>query len=85
MLRQARFMICCAGVFSVYAIHQGGWFYLAAITAFGNLFSAQFMCSTQGCDRPHAADGGMRRDPVALIHYGTTGMGALFCLAPWMA
>ncbi|MBF0584740.1 MAG: hypothetical protein HQL80_10985 [Magnetococcales bacterium] len=78
MLRQARFLICCAGALLIFQTHQGGVFYGAGLVALANLFTAQFMCGTQGCERPETR--WMDRSPIALFYDATTMAGALFCV-----
>lgn len=78
MLKQLRFMICCAGAILIYQTDPGILFYTAGMTAFANLFSAQLMCGTQACQVPQTRTS--RWNPLTLFHYGTTLAGALFCL-----
>ncbi|MBF0401784.1 MAG: hypothetical protein HQL90_13580 [Magnetococcales bacterium] len=78
MLRQARFILCCAGALLVYQTDRGGLFYAAAVVAFANLFVGQFICGTRGCQVP--AHRRFSRDPVVLLHDATAVGGLLFCL-----
>ena len=79
MLRQARFMLCCAGVLLIYQTDKGWIFYVAGITAFANLFSAQWMCGMKACQTQKTSLFDPQA-PITLIHYGSTIVGALFCL-----
>lgn len=78
MLKQFRFVLCCAGGLLIYQTNEGVLFYMASMTAFANLFSAQLMCGMQGCQTQKT--GIFKQDPVALFHYGTTIAGIIFCL-----
>ena len=88
--REVRFLICTIGVLMVYKIFGAGWLMnAAAINALLNLFSGQYLCSTNSCT---VSKSGITipwwpykmvipTDPITIAHNITTVIGLLllFC------
>jgi hypothetical protein len=84
--REVRFVICTIAVLMFYKILGTGWmFNVAAINAMVNLFTGQYLCTTNSCsiEKPGFAFPSfpnitIPNDPIAIVHYITTAIGLLF-------
>ncbi|MBF0357999.1 MAG: hypothetical protein HQL70_05280 [Magnetococcales bacterium] len=84
--REVRFIICTIAVLTVYKIIGAGWLMnVVAGNAMVNLFTGQYLCTTNGCtiDKPgftvpFLSGITIPNDPIAIVHYITTAIGLLF-------
>jgi hypothetical protein len=81
--RELRFVLCTIAVLMIYKISGTGWlFNVAGASALINLFTGQYLCTTNSCS---TQDPGitlpfkivLSTDPISITHYITTIFGLL--------
>ncbi|MBF0444397.1 MAG: hypothetical protein HQL68_02320 [Magnetococcales bacterium] len=91
--RELRFVLCTIAVFMIYKIIGTGWlFNVAGANALINLFTGQYLCTTNSCSMQKPGitlsflPFKMRfsTDPISIAHYITTIFGLLlFIYGGW--